>query len=245
MTRILLRQKKNILDVKNLTIKLVILNIIVFVLQLFFDSLHGGTPLNGTFTRSLMLVSSDISTRPWILVTSMFLHGGINHLLFNMYALFMFGTLMENKIGTRRFAGLYFSAGILAALIPNYSAALGASGAIMGIIGLTIMLLPNMRVLLFFLFPMSMRTAGILFALLDIFGMISGGTRIANYSHLIGLSVGLAYGYYLKINKKEFQKRFNRPQRHNYNETKFRNSSEVIIDMDDSQMDDYLKYGRL
>ena len=98
---------------------LIIINVIAFAIQM----------LNNNFTTSFMLVSKDILTRPWILITSMFLHGSPNHLFFNMYALFMFGTLIERKIGIKRFLMLYFTAGILAAFIPTYEAALGASGA--------------------------------------------------------------------------------------------------------------------
>ena len=102
---------------------------------------------------------------------------------------------------------LYFTAGILAAFIPTYEAALGASGAIMGIIGLTIMLFPDLKILLFFIIPMSMRTAGILFALLDIFGIFAPlQSGIAHYAHLVGLSTGIIYGIYLLKKKKESQK---------------------------------------
>jgi len=63
-----------------------------------------------------------LAFRPWTLVSYMFLHAGIGHLLFNMLGLFFFGPRLETKLGTRRFLGLYFGAGIVAALI------LGAAG---------------------------------------------------------------------------------------------------------------------
>jgi uncharacterized protein len=217
----------------NAVLPLVIANIIGFMLQVF---------LGNWFTASFMLVSSDILTRPWIVITSMFLHGSPTHLFFNMYALFMFGTLIEQKIGTKRFLMLYFGAGILAASIPQYSAALGASGAIMGIVGMTIMLLPHMKVLLFFFIPMSMRTAGIIFAGLDIFGLISPlNSGIAHFAHLVGLFAGLGYGYYLLKNKKEFHERFTRVtstpiKRHSH-------SNE--LEMTEKDVEDYIRYGRL
>ena len=172
----------------NAVLPIIIINIIFFVLQQIIAG----------FTDSLLLVSSDIFTRPWILVTSMFLHGSITHLLFNMYALFLFGTLIEQRIGTRRFLILYFASGILASLgfalfqeliLRSTGAGLGASGAVMGVLGMTIMLLPHLRVLFFFVIPMSMRTAGIIFAIIDFLGVFGIGIPgIANIAHLVGLA---------------------------------------------------------
>ena len=139
---------------RNAVTTLVLINVILFIVQISFRG----------FTESFMLVSADIWTRPWIIITSMFLHGGLAHLFFNMYALYLFGTLVERSIGTKKFLAVYFLAGILAALLPQYSAALGASGAIMGILGIVIMLFPDLRILFFFAIPMSMRTAGIIFS---------------------------------------------------------------------------------
>ncbi|MBT3304070.1 rhomboid family intramembrane serine protease [Candidatus Woesearchaeota archaeon] len=177
---------------RNAVTTLVLINVILFIVQISFRG----------FTESFMLVSADIWTRPWIIITSMFLHGGLAHLFFNMYALYLFGTLVERSIGTKKFLAVYFLAGILAALLPQYSAALGASGAIMGILGIVIMLFPDLRILFFFAIPMSMRTAGIIFAAIEVFGLlVPVNTGIAHYAHLVGLAVGLAFGYYL-IKKK-------------------------------------------
>jgi uncharacterized protein len=219
----------------NAVIPIIIVNIICYIIQL---SVPG-------FTESFMLVSEDIYTRPWIVVTSMFLHSPVSifHLFFNMYALLLFGTLIEQRIGTKRFLMLYFGSGILAASIPFYHAALGASGAIMGVLGMTIMLFPHMKVLFFFFIPMSMRTAGIIFAAIDIFGLVSPvKTGIAHYAHLIGLICGLVYGYYLLKKQKEFVENFTqkksiiKKKSDRYDDT---------IELSKEEMDNYLKYGRL
>lgn len=168
---------------------LLLANIAIFIVQQFVPG----------FTESYLLHAGDFFTAPWTLITSMFLHGGAFHLIFNMYALFIFGPLIETRIGTRRFYSIYFISGILAAFISQffYPAALGASGAIMGIIGMVIMLLPDLRVLMFFIIPMSMRTAGVIFALLDITLLFVPGSPIASIAHLVGLACGLVYGYYI------------------------------------------------
>ncbi|MBW3020595.1 rhomboid family intramembrane serine protease [Candidatus Woesearchaeota archaeon] len=214
------------------------INAIIYIIQLLVPK----------FNEMFLLDSSLVWNEPWRLVTSMFMHStlSLNHLLFNMYALFLFGGLMEQMIGTKRFLKVYFVSGIVAGIIFSIftpGKAVGASGAIMGILGLTIMLLPNMKVLFFFVIPMSMRTAGIIFALIDILGLFNPYSRIANAAHLGGLVIGLLYGFYLLRQKKNFNKNFTgvqvvSHQGHNYHT---KNSQE----MTDEDIDNYLKYGRL
>ena len=66
-------------ELKNAVMPLIVLNVIFFIIQFIIPD----------FTRAFLLVSSDIYTRPWILITHMFLHGSPYHLLFNMYYLFL------------------------------------------------------------------------------------------------------------------------------------------------------------
>lgn len=160
------------------------------------------------FTNLFTVKRLDIIYAPWTLFTSMFLHGSIWHIAINMWVLYMFGTLLESKIGTKRFILIYFISGIIASIASNfvYDAALGASGAIMGVLGVCIILMPNLRVMLMFPpIPMSLQTAGILIAAMDILGLLPG---IAHAAHLGGLATGLVYGWMLKKKKHKFQKRF-------------------------------------
>ncbi len=223
---------------QNATIPIIGVNIVMFILQLTIDR----------FTDMFMLLSQDALSRPWILLTSMFLHGSPTHLMMNMYVLMMFGGLIEQKIGTKRFLVVYFGSGLLASLVfaifqPS-QAAVGASGAIMGILGLTIMLMPHLKILFLFVIPMSLRTAGIIFVIIDVFGAFGIGIPgIANVAHLGGLAFGLIFGFYLLKQKKSFLKRFNKPRktitRHHINNTS------KNIEMSDKEIDDYIKNGRL
>lgn len=229
----------------NVTIPIIIANVLCFIIQQFSD----------VFTNNLLLVSSDILFRPWILISSMFLHGSMSHLFFNMYALLLFGSLIESRIGARRFLYLYFSSGLIAALgfaffheiiLGQTGRALGASGGMMGILGMTIILLPNMKVLFFFVIPMSMRTAGIIFALVDLLGVFGIGIRgIANIAHLFGLITGLLYGLYILKTKVKFQKRFVRPSKviNAKNITPSHKNSDIHLSKED--IDDFVKNGRL
>jgi len=198
---------------------LVALNVAVYLVQILIPG----------FTDSFVLSRGDLFVRPWTLLTSMFMHGSVVHILFNMYVLFIFGTLIEQRIGTRKFLVLYFSAGLLAAALSQfiYPAALGASGAIMGVIGTVIILFPRLPVLFFFFIPMPMWIAGIVIAGMDILGFFHP-TGIANVAHLVGMATGLLYGLWLKRQNRSFHKRFGRK-----------------TTMNDADIEDYLRRGRI
>jgi membrane associated rhomboid family serine protease len=170
------------------TIQLVAICVVVFIFQ----------NIDPQITGQYDLVSADVLSRPWILVTSMFLHGSFEHLFYNMFALALFGYILENIIGSKKFLILYFVSGVIAGLgtIPFYEASLGASGAIMGILGTLGMLRPRMTVYISYI-PMPMAAAVVLWALGDIIGFFAP-SGIANAAHLFGLAVGLVIGFYLK-----------------------------------------------
>jgi len=212
---------------KDIIMPLIVINIIFFLLQQYIEG----------FTSLFVLVSADILIRPWTLLTSMFLHAGSTHLLFNMYALYMFGPLIQQRIGPNRFLAAYFGGGIIAGIAFTIfnpaSSALGASGAIMTILGLVIMLMPHMKVLFFFVIPMSMRTAGIIFAVIDLVGFVSTlNTGIAHIAHLAGLAVGIFYGFQLLKKRKNFA-------------NKMKNRPKLDLSMNQEDINDYFKNGRI
>lgn len=156
----------------------------------------------------------------WTFITSMFMHGGFFHLFVNMLSLFFVGSLVEKLIGKKRyfwfymlsgiFAGLFF---VLAAFVMNYfgistdynTYAVGASGALFGLIGVLVLLTPNLPVYIMFIpIPIKLKYAapGILILLWII--SIAGNVPIGNTAHLGGLVAGLVYGIYLR---KKFKKK--------------------------------------
>ena len=207
-------------EIKSAVIPLILLNISVFILEIAFGN---------DFINSFVLVSNDVFTRPWILLTSMFLHAGINHLFLNMYTLLIFGSFLEQRIGVKRFFFVYLAFGLAAGFLSSffYSKALGASGAIMGVIGALIILMPNLRLLLFFIVPMPLWVVGIIYALLDIFGVFFP-SGVGNIAHLTGMAMGLLYGIYLKKDKRQFDKKFH-SKRH----------------LEKEDVEEYLKSGRI
>ena len=207
-------------EIKTAVLPIIGLNIFFFILQIV---------LGRNFTNSFLLVSDDVFTRPWILLTSMFLHGGINHLLFNMYALFIFGPLLEQRMGAKRFLFLYLGSGIFAAFLSSffYDFALGASGAIMGVIGALIILMPDLKLLLFFVVPMPLWAVGVVYALIDAWGVFFP-SGVGNMAHLVGMGFGLAYGLFLKKEKKRFYSKFS-SKRH----------------LKEEDIEEYLKIGKI
>jgi uncharacterized protein len=171
-----------------ISLKLVALCTVLFFLQLF----------SVAFENSFVLVSADIFSRPWILVTHIFLHADFLHLFYNMFALGLFGTILEGVIGDKKFLQLYFTGGIVAGLAASffYPAGLGASGAIMAVMGCLAILRPRMKVYVGYV-PMPMIAAATIWALGDFFGMIVPG-NVANAAHLGGLFFGVLVGFYLK-----------------------------------------------
>jgi membrane associated rhomboid family serine protease len=163
--------------------------IIIFILQKLIPGL----------TELFRLDTNLVSIRPWTLITAIFLHSGMVHLLSNLFALALFGSILENIIGSRKFLILFFVSGLVAsfASLPVYTRVLGASGAIFGIIGMLGILRPKMTVWLYYL-PMPMIVALFVWAAGDLLGYFapSPGDHIANMAHLGGLGVGLVAGIY-------------------------------------------------
>lgn len=142
----------------------------------------------------LFLLDSNAFSQIWRFITSIFLHGSFAHLLYNAFALALFGSMLERLIESRRFFIVFITTGILANLISVnfYEASLGASGAIFGVIGALIFIRPLMFIFAFG-FPMPLFLAGILWAAGDLIGLFVP-SNVANLAHLSGMLFGLIIG---------------------------------------------------
>jgi len=145
--------------------------------------------------------------QPWTFVTSIFLHAGIEHLFFNMFALFMFGIYLEPRISERRFLTVFFVAGVLGnaayMLMSPYGTipAVGASGAIYGVMGMLAILQPSLTIYIFYM-PMPMIFAAALWTITEFLGLFVPGD-IAHEAHLAGIIVGALFGLWTKKMKKK------------------------------------------
>jgi len=159
--------------------------------------------------------------RPWTFVTSIFLHADFSHIFFNMFALFMFGMILESRVGPKHFIILFFLSGIAGSIGYMISAsgsmipAIGASGAIYGIIGALAVIVPFM--MLWFLggIPMPMVVAAVIWIAMEVFGMFSP-SDIAHSAHLGGVVVGIIYGIYLRRKERKAVKSFFREEEFRY-----------------------------
>ncbi len=186
---------------------LLILNGGMFLLELY----SGGQlinflalwPLGSSATP--MFGAAQAQFEPWQLVTYSFLHGGVMHLLLNMYALWLFGARMENMWGAKAFVLYYFICVIGAGLVQLFVAAqfageggayptIGASGGVFGLLlafGLTF---PNERLVL--IFPPVVLPAKwfvLIYGAIELWAGVTGAeTGVAHFAHLGGMLFGFA-----------------------------------------------------
>lgn len=169
-------------------IKLSVVCVAVFVLQMVFPQV----------TDNFALISEEAFQKPWMFLTSIFLHGGFEHLLYNMFALVLFGSILEKIISGKNFLIIFFISGLFASFgsFLFYDASLGASGAIFGLLGALAILRPRMTVWVAGI-PMPMIFAIFIWAAGDLLGMFVP-SGVANAAHLVGLAVGIFFGLKLK-----------------------------------------------
>ncbi|MFQ5498674.1 MAG: rhomboid family intramembrane serine protease [Candidatus Zixiibacteriota bacterium] len=129
-------------------------------------------------------------------LTYMFLHGGLGHIFFNMFALWMFGTEIEYTWGARRFGRFYILAGLAGAILTLVVQSsqpfpvIGASAAVYGVLIAYWVMFPQRYLYLYFLFPVKVKYAipGMM-----LLGFFFAGPGVAHMAHLGGALLGLIY----------------------------------------------------
>lgn len=182
---------------------LIIINALVWIAQLIYDKQWGLTlkiglwPVNTPFFE------------PYQLITHMFAHASYDgnnniiffHIMFNMFGLYMFGRILENIWGPKRFLFFYLACGIGAAaahllmqyLMGTFTFAVGASGAVMGIFIAFGYLFPNTELMIMPIpVPVKAKWVVLFYVLIDLFGGIGqiAGDNIAHFAHLGGALTG-------------------------------------------------------
>lgn len=184
----------------NYTLTIISFTVLMFVLQYTVPGLFNLFVLDPA-VRSILY-------KPWTLVTVMFLHGGLFHLLANMITFYFFGTPVEKMVGGKELLKLYFGGGIIASLafvgfrnllytmygstmasktllglqftsMETLGLAVGASGAVVAFVGAVAMLYPEAEVLLYFVIPMKIKTAVYAFGVLEGFNLL---TKLLGYN---------------------------------------------------------------
>jgi membrane associated rhomboid family serine protease len=147
----------------------------------------------------LGLQPASLLARPWTIVTNIFVHSSVWHILANMITFYFFGSFLYHLVGRNRVLLVYFAGGILGNIFyilltsSPFSIAIGASGAIFAIAGVLVVMMPRLRVLLYFIVPLPLWVVVLVFFI--IFSFLPG---IAWQAHLGGLVFGLIAGYFFR-----------------------------------------------
>jgi membrane associated rhomboid family serine protease len=174
-------------------------NVVMFILTTLVQSLIPRLGLVPVFVLHRLWI--------WQLVTYMFLHGGIFHIVFNMLALWMFGAELERMWGTRYFLKFYFVTGVgaglltvLFSLLPfefaqqvQRSIVIGASGAIYGLLLAFAMYFPDRPIYMYFLFPIPAKVFVAIMGGIAFLSSLGDAGGVANATHLGGLLVAYLF----------------------------------------------------
>jgi len=199
------KKRNNLFSSLSVNTKIILVNVILYFVFMILIS------RNPQFLDYIAIKPSNIlaGNYLWTFLTSMFMHGGFFHLFANMFSLFFIGSLVERILGARRYLSFYLISGLVAGLFFVLASfiflgdfetyAVGASGALFGLVGFLIVITPNLPVYLLFIpIPIKMKYAGPGMLVLLWLISIAGNVPIGNMAHLGGLLVGLIYGFYLK-----------------------------------------------
>ena len=193
---------------------LLIINVMVFITQMLLPASLKGWFYN-TFALSFPIGIKTL----YQTVSYMFMHANFSHLLFNMFALWMFGRIVEYDLGSKRFLTYYLICGVGAGLIqigvnfveigslvaqgythlPRFST-VGASGAVFGLLLAYGMLHPN-NIIMLMVPPVALKAKWfvVIYGALELFGGVaSSGSNVAHFAHLGGMLFGLLLLRYWK-----------------------------------------------
>jgi len=174
---------------------LIALNVLIFLITL----LRPEAVIN-----SFGLTPALLSKQPWTIITSMFVHGGFTHILFNMISLYFLGSFLIRTVGEKSFLAVFFLGGlagnILFVLLANPdSTGIGASGGIFALGGALAVMVPRVPVLIIPIpVPVPLWVAILIFLLLS---FLPG---IAWQAHLGGLLLGLIAGLIFKRTRRVY-----------------------------------------
>jgi len=199
---------RNSFDFGNMVIKLIIINVAVFVVtaltQAFFPFFYNA------YILPYIAVPGDLSIllyRPWTIITHMFVHSGIWHLAWNMITLYWFGNIAGDLLGDRRILPVYLMGGLVGALFYILSfnllqgigvMALGASAAVMAVVFMAIFTAPEYVVHLILVGPVRIKYIGLVIFFIDLIGTRSSDNTGGHFAHLGGMLFGILFVYLLR-----------------------------------------------
>lgn len=191
-----------------MVVRLVLVNVAVFLLLATLGLLETlGVPVpnaGGAFGLATTSDGALLLRRPWSIVTHMFVHLGVWHLVMNLLVLWWMGGMFRGYFGDRRTLSTYLMGGLsgwlvyflLTNLVPGFGSggfALGASAAVMALMVATAVYLPDHVIRLFLLGPVKLKWVALAYVLLDYVALSRGANVGGHLGHLGGAAYGLLY----------------------------------------------------
>ena len=215
MNSLLQELKHNFKRKDNGLIKIILINVIVFVVLsvlYVFSKIFQSSGVLNFLVENLVLPASfyDFLRKPWTLFTYFFSHQDIFHILFNLLSFYWFGNIIVEYLGNRRLVSLYIMGGLFAGalflllfnLVPFFasmptSGLIGASGAIYAVIVGAAVLVPDYTFFLIFFGPVKIKYLAGIMIFISVIGSVDANAG-GNVAHLGGALMGYVFIRYLK-----------------------------------------------
>jgi len=187
-----------------LTLLLSLVMVITFIVPLFvYDDIN-------VYYETFGFSAASLGEKPWIPITSIFLHGNLEHLLSNLFILIFFGLAVEKDLGWRKMLLIFmlgaFAGDFVAIPVHGFaSISIGASAGIFALIGVGMLVRPVDVSFYPFIIPVPLALLGLLYAIFNAYGFFVGPENISYIAHFGGLFVGLMFGVKEKGMKKSLK----------------------------------------
>lgn len=207
MFRSIAEDVRRAFETGNMITRIIILNIIIYMItalmEAFFPSLAGSV-------LEWLAIPGDLSrliTRPWTLITHMFIHSGFWHMAWNMLMLYWFGMITGDLLGDRRILPIYIAGGLTGALfyILSYQLlpgigfmAMGASAAVLAIVWAAVTTAPEYNMRLILLGDVRIKYIGLFLLFFDLIGVRSAYNSGGHIAHIGGALFGMGFVYLLR-----------------------------------------------
>ena len=193
----------------NMISKLILVNIFVFLLVVIIKAFTGYNPNIYESVISFLALPSDLGTlltRPWTLLTYMFLHQGFWHIFWNMVWLYWFGRIIGDLLGDKRMLPLYIMGGLAGGLLfliysnlaGDFSNVRGASGAVSCLVIAAAVVAPNYVVRLILIGDVQIKYIALFRLVMDLISISEHNNVGGNMAHIGGAAMGAFFVYMLR-----------------------------------------------
>ncbi|MBU5575053.1 MAG: rhomboid family intramembrane serine protease [Candidatus Aenigmatarchaeota archaeon] len=194
----------------SLTLTLIIIFTLVFIYEIYIVYTKGSYALELFFINYGFSGYSFLSGKWWTIFTNIFLHGGLDHFIFNMIALFFFGNIIEENLGKKKFllifilSAIFGNITVLAAqyfrFMPWNVPTIGASAGIFGLLGTAMLIKPLEFISFPYIIPVPVILVALLYSFYNVMNfiiVISTGIKseIAYIAHIGGIFIGILFGF--------------------------------------------------